>query len=69
MALRDDPPKGARYFLAPPQGFANSCDMIAVLANVGDFNIRFDAYLHRHPDAVSLKKHVDRLKCQIDFGA
>ena len=55
MALRDDPPKGARYFLAPPQGFANSCDMIAVLANVGDFNIRFDAYPHRHPDAVSLK--------------
>lgn len=69
VALRGDPPKGAGGFEAHPDGFANSCELIAALAETGRFTIRVGAYPDRHPEASSAQADIDWLKRKIDAGA
>ena len=69
VALRGDPPKGAGRFEAHPDGFANSCELIAALAETGRFTIRVGAYPDRHPEAASAQADIDWLKRKIDAGA
>lgn len=69
VALRGDPPKGARGFEPHPEGFANSCELIAALAETGRFTIRVGAYPDRHPEAASAQADIDWLKRKIDAGA
>ncbi len=69
VALRGDPPKGADRFEAHPEGFADSCELIAALKQNGDFTIRVGAYPDRHPEAADAQADVDWLKRKIDAGA
>ena len=69
VALRGDPPKGEGQFTPHPDGFANSCELIAALAETGDFNIRVGAYPDIHPEAADAQADVDWLKRKIDAGA
>ncbi|MGO4917053.1 methylenetetrahydrofolate reductase [NAD(P)H] [Pseudogemmobacter sp. W21_MBD1_M6] len=69
VALRGDAPKGQDKFTAHPEGFANSCELIAALADTGKFKIRVGAYPDQHPEAASQKADVDYLKRKIDAGA
>ncbi|MEM8629944.1 MAG: methylenetetrahydrofolate reductase [NAD(P)H] [Pseudomonadota bacterium] len=69
VALRGDPPKGAKGFTPHPEGFASSCDLIAALAATGKFNIRVGAYPDRHPEASYDGADIDWLKRKIDAGA
>ncbi|TNF63278.1 MAG: methylenetetrahydrofolate reductase [NAD(P)H] [Rhodobacteraceae bacterium] len=69
VALRGDPPKGAGSFTPHPEGFANSCELIAALAETGRFKIRVGAYPDRHPEAASAQADIDWLKRKIDAGA
>ena len=69
VALRGDPPKGAGSFTPHPDGFANSCELIAALAETGRFKIRVGAYPDRHPEAASAQADIDWLKRKIDAGA
>jgi methylenetetrahydrofolate reductase (NADPH) len=69
VALRGDPPKGAGKFAPHPDGFANSCELIAALAQTGRFKIRVGAYPDRHPEAASAQADIDWLKRKIDAGA
>ena len=69
VALRGDPPKGAKGFVPHPDGFANSCELIAALADTGKFTIRVGAYPEKHPEAVDQKADIDWLKRKIDAGA
>ncbi|MCV6584324.1 MAG: methylenetetrahydrofolate reductase [NAD(P)H] [Marinibacterium sp.] len=69
VALRGDPPKGSTGFTPHPQGFANSCDLIAALADTGDFTIRVGAYPDTHPEAQSAQADIDWLKAKLDAGA
>ena len=69
VALRGDAPKGAGKFTAHPDGFANSCDLIAALADTGKFRIRVGAYPDKHPEAANAGADVDWLKRKIDAGA
>ena len=50
VALRGDPPKGQGSFTPHPDGFADSCELIAALKETGDFRIRVGAYPDTHPD-------------------
>ncbi len=68
VALRGDAPDGGG-FVPHPEGFADSCELIAALAKTGDFQIRVGAYPDRHPDATSDSADVDWLKRKIDAGA
>ena len=68
VALRGDAPDGGTF--APhSDGFANSVDLIAALADMGTFTIRVGAYPDNHPDATSPQQNIDWLKAKIDAGA
>jgi len=69
VALRGDPPKGQGQFQPHPQGFADSCELIAALASAGDFHIRVGAYPDPHPEARGSDADVDWLKRKFDAGA
>lgn len=69
VALRGDAPKGATNFEAHPDGFASSVDLIAALAETGQFNIRVGAYPEKHPEAASQADDIAFLKRKIDAGA
>jgi methylenetetrahydrofolate reductase (NADPH) len=69
VALRGDAPKGSDGFAPHPQGFADSCELIAALAETGKFTIRVGAYPEKHPEAADQKADIDWLKRKIDAGA
>lgn len=69
VALRGDAPKGADRFTPHPDGFASSVDLIAALADSGDFNIRVGAYPEKHPDAADQAADIAYLKRKLDAGA
>ncbi|WP_333683806.1 methylenetetrahydrofolate reductase [NAD(P)H] [Pontibaca methylaminivorans] len=69
VALRGDPPKGSGPFVPHPDGFANSVELIAALAESGDFTIRVGAYPDQHPEAANAQADIDWLKAKLDAGA
>ncbi|ATI41500.1 methylenetetrahydrofolate reductase [NAD(P)H] [Pacificitalea manganoxidans] len=69
VALRGDPPKGQGRFTPHPDGFADSCELIAALKETGDFRIRVGAYPDTHPEAADADADVAWLKRKIDAGA
>ncbi len=69
VALRGDAPKGADRFTAKADGFANSVELVAALAETGKFKIRVGAYPEPHPDAADPLADARWLKRKIDAGA
>lgn len=69
VALRGDAPKGANRFTPHPEGFADTVELIAALADTGKFKLRVGAYPERHPDAADDLADVRWLKRKIDAGA
>ena len=69
VALRGDPPKASSAFTRHPAGFANACELIEALADMGKFTIRVGAYPDVHPEAASSQADIDWLKAKIDAGA
>lgn len=68
VALRGDAENGGT-FVPHPDGYANSVELIAALAEMGKFNIRVGAYPDGHPDSTSMAQNIDWLKAKIDAGA
>ncbi|MEN9411076.1 MAG: methylenetetrahydrofolate reductase [Pseudomonadota bacterium] len=69
VALRGDAPKGAERFVAHPEGFASSVELVEALARTGKFRIRVGAYPEPHPDAGHSGADVEHLKRKVDAGA
>ena len=69
VALRGDPPKGEGGFVAHPDGFANSIELIEALADLDAFHIRVGAYPEKHPEAHDQAQDIAWLKRKIDAGA
>ncbi|WP_135501337.1 methylenetetrahydrofolate reductase [NAD(P)H] [Roseovarius aestuariivivens] len=69
VALRGDPPKGSDGFTPHPEGFRDSCELIAALAETGKFKIRVGAYPEKHPEARDHAADIEWLKRKIDAGA
>jgi methylenetetrahydrofolate reductase (NADPH) len=69
VALRGDPPRGEGSFTPHPDGFADSCELIAALKEAGDFTVRVGAYPEVHPEARGADADLDWLKRKIDAGA
>ncbi len=68
VALRGDmPDMGA--FVPHPQGYTGSVELVAALAERGDFDITVSAYPEKHPQSGSLHADIDLLKAKIDAGA
>jgi len=69
VALRGDPPKGEGGFVAHPDGFANSIELIEALSDLDAFHIRVGAYPEKHPEARDQAQDIAWLKRKIDAGA
>ena len=69
VALRGDPPKGAKGFEATKDGFGSSVELIEALAETGLFILRVGAYPEAHPEADNMQANVDWLKRKFDAGA
>ena len=68
VALRGDAPGGGA-FVPHPGGFADSCELISALAEIGAFDIRVGAYPDPHPESPGAGADVDWLKRKVEAGA
>ena len=70
VALRGDPIGGLGTAYAPhPQGYRRTCDLVAGIKAVGDFEVSVSAYPEKHPEAASLEADIDELQAKVDCGA
>ncbi|MDX2074479.1 MAG: methylenetetrahydrofolate reductase [NAD(P)H] [Alphaproteobacteria bacterium] len=69
VALRGDPPQGAAGYAPHPDGYRYSCDLVAGLKRIADFEITVAAFPEKHPDSASFEADIDYLKMKIDAGA
>lgn len=69
VALRGDPPKGAGRFTPHPEGFRDSAELVAALAETGLFRLRVGAYPDRHPEAADDEADIRWLKHKMEAGA
>jgi methylenetetrahydrofolate reductase (NADPH) len=69
VALRGDPPQGATGYVPHPDGYRYSCELVAGLRRVGDFEISVAAFPEKHPESPSFAADIDYLKRKIDAGA
>lgn len=69
VALRGDPPPGARGYSPHPGGYANAAELVAGLKRVADFEISVGAYPETHPDSADAAADIDNLKRKFDAGA
>ncbi len=70
VALRGDPAEGVGTAYTPhPGGYERSCDLVAGIKRIGDFEVSVSAYPERHPEAGSLDQDLDALKAKVDCGA
>ncbi|MEM9708430.1 MAG: methylenetetrahydrofolate reductase [NAD(P)H] [Pseudomonadota bacterium] len=68
VALRGDPPAGSERFEADENGFQDSAELVAALAERG-FDVTVGAYPDPHPEAAYDGADVDWLKRKVDAGA
>ena len=70
VALRGDPAAGIGAKYEPhPGGYEHTCDLVAGIKKVGDFEVSVSAYPEKHPEAASLDADIDALKKKVDCGA
>lgn len=70
VALRGDPVAGpGTPYEAHPGGYAQACDLVAGIREIGDFEISVSAYPEKHPEAASFEADIDALKTKVDAGA
>jgi methylenetetrahydrofolate reductase (NADPH) len=73
VALRGDAPQesvqaGGGY-VPHPDGYRYSCELVAGLKKIADFEISVAAFPEKHPDSASFADDIDYLKRKIDAGA
>ncbi|KAB1075260.1 methylenetetrahydrofolate reductase [NAD(P)H] [Methylobacterium planeticum] len=70
VALRGDPAEGVGNAYAPhPGGYQQTCDLVAGIKRIGDFQVSVSGYPEKHPEATSLDADIDALKAKVDAGA
>ena len=70
VALRGDPVGGiGTVYEAHPGGYGQTCDLVAGIKAIGDFEVSVSAYPEKHPEAASLEADIDALKAKVDCGA
>jgi methylenetetrahydrofolate reductase (NADPH) len=84
LALRGDPPKGARQFIAESGGHSHSSELIEQIMNLNkgiylnedlvdamptDFSVGIAGYPEKHCEAPNLESDLEYLKLKVDKGA
>jgi methylenetetrahydrofolate reductase (NADPH) len=68
LALRGDPPRGEKAFVATEGGFAYASELIAFIREHHDFGVGAACYPEVHPEATSGDVDLDHLKRKVDAG-
>lgn len=70
VALRGDPAGGiGTAYEAHPGGYRKTCELVAGIKAIGDFEVSVSAYPEKHPEAASLDADIDALQAKVDCGA
>jgi methylenetetrahydrofolate reductase (NADPH) len=69
LALRGDPPKGAKEFTSPQNGFCYAIDLVKLTVSVGGYSIGVAVYPEGHSESPSLEMDMFYTKQKIDAGA
>lgn len=70
VALRGDSPGGVDApYVAPPDGYQRTEDLIAAIKRIGDFEVSVSAYPEKHPQSPNLLHDIETLKRKVDAGA
>ncbi|MGD0186243.1 MAG: methylenetetrahydrofolate reductase [NAD(P)H] [Roseiarcus sp.] len=70
VALRGDPPGGLDTpYVAPPDGYQSTADLVAAIKASGDFEVSVAAYPEKHPQSPNLLHDIEILKRKVDAGA
>ena len=70
VALRGDPPGGPDApYVAHPEGFQSTAELVAAIHARGDFEIAVSAYPETHPQSPSFEHDLDVLAAKVDAGA
>lgn len=69
VALRGDPPNGASTYTPHPEGYEYSCDLVAGIRKIADFEVSVAAFPEKHPASANFEQDIDALKRKIDAGA
>jgi methylenetetrahydrofolate reductase (NADPH) len=70
VALRGDPVSGIGTAYDPhPGGYRQTCDLVAGIKAIADFEVSVSAYPEKHPEAASLDADIDALKAKVECGA
>ncbi|MGO9770150.1 MAG: methylenetetrahydrofolate reductase [NAD(P)H] [Roseiarcus sp.] len=70
VALRGDPPGGLDTpYVAPPNGYQSTADLVAAIKASGDFEVSVATYPEKHPQSPNLLHDVEILKRKVDAGA
>jgi len=69
LALRGDPPGGAREFTPPPDGLAHANELVTLIREVGGLGIGVAGYPEGHPETTNKLLDLEHLKRKVDAGA
>ncbi len=69
VALRGDMPGMSGAYLAHPDGYASTPELIAGIRKIGNFEVSVSFYPERHPDSPSHGHDIELLKAKMDAGA
>jgi methylenetetrahydrofolate reductase (NADPH) len=70
LALRGDPPKGAKDFVPVKDGLAHAGDLVKLIKDeLPEFCLGVAGYPEKHPEAMSIDIDITHLKNKVDAGA
>jgi methylenetetrahydrofolate reductase (NADPH) len=70
VALRGDPPGGLDTpYVAPPDGYQSTSDLVGAIKANGDFEVSVATYPEKHPQSPNLLHDIETLKRKVDAGA
>jgi methylenetetrahydrofolate reductase (NADPH) len=69
MALRGDPPRGEKDFVAPEDGLSSATELIEFIGEHHDFALGGACFPEVHPEAKNLETDLKYLKTKVDAGA
>ena len=70
VALRGDSPGGVDApYVAPPDGYQSTHELVAAIKRIGDFEVSVSAYPEKHPQSPTLLHDIETLKRKVDAGA
>lgn len=70
VALRGDPPEGVGSpYVAHPDGYQSTAELVAGIRAIGDFEVSVSAYPEKHPNSPDFEADLDVLAAKLDAGA